>query len=118
MIVLVQGAKIKSINNLNKEANEFFAKIGVSDLRKSIEIIPYNAEKDGKIFYQALYHIYGKIIKKPKQEKSIKLIDGLDIRISDKCDLLDKDFPNPTLQITIETRLPWKQRKKTYINKL
>lgn len=97
----------KNIERSSSEVKEFFLKVGIHDLTKSIEIIPYNTEKSEKVFYQSIYHICGKIIMRPKQDKEIKMDENLSLRISDTCDLLDKKFPAPSFQITIETRLPW-----------
>lgn len=98
----------QNIDELNQTIKTFFSDLGITDLNKSIEIIPYYTEKSGMIFYQAIYPICGKIIVEPKPQKTIHIFDDFDLFISNQCILLDQNFPSPAFQITIEARLPWR----------
>lgn len=108
----------------------WFQQFGIDDLKYIAEILPYNTEEDGRVFYGGFYHVCGKITKdtekknditmEEKQEKSdgiqyfppglpgiILDKDYYEAFFSQSCLMLASDFPRPALQIEIFARIPW-----------
>lgn len=108
----------------------WFQQLGIDDLKYITEIMPYNTENDGRVFYGGFYHVCGEILKdshgeentleEEKLEKSngiqkhsswlpgiILAEDYFEVFFSESCLLLSPDFPRPAIQIEISARIPW-----------
>lgn len=82
-----------------------------ADPSKPSEIIDYCSNSDNSHYYEAWYHVVGRII----QEKEVArdkfgmtvLGDGASVHITSKLDLLPEHFPEPAIQVDIFCNLPW-----------
>lgn len=66
------------------------------------EIIEYIENPDGTHYYEAWYHIVGKLIREPKSGPA-----DIPLTITNRRDLLPDNFPESAIQIDIFANLPW-----------
>ena len=86
---------------------DFFISVGIEDMGYIAEIIPYNTEPDGRVFYGGFYHICGNIIERPEAYEPFEITDDFGIWFDEDCARLSEDFPRPALQIEISTKIDW-----------
>ncbi|MDE6701058.1 MAG: hypothetical protein K2K10_08635 [Acetatifactor sp.] len=122
----------KAVDYFPDQVKSFFAEIGV-DLKKAAEIIAYVAENDGKsIYYGGFYHVCGVMmsntdvwISQWDQENThlssldddsmYSIAENYKIGFTNKCALIEDNFPAPVLQIEIAFHCPWVlEKENTY----
>ena len=97
----------------------FFRQLGV-DIGKPAEISAYVSFDGNLTLYDRFYHICGSILEAPEllipiDEKSSQLDENATIKLTpdhfayftNKCALVEKEFPTPTIQLEIQGTIPW-----------
>lgn len=114
----------KAVDYFPDEVKSFFSEIGV-DLKKAAEIIAYVAEDDGKmIYYGGFYHVCGIMESNTDVWLSVNhgedhqlfsldddnmysITENYKIGFTNKCALIEDNFPLPVLQMEISFHCPW-----------
>lgn len=97
----------------------FFRQLGV-DIGKPTELTAYNSSDGNLTFYDGFYHICGTILagKDPwlqvgegvyqlNEEYTLNLTNDFLVFFTEKCALVDPDFPTPVIQMEVRCNLPW-----------
>lgn len=97
----------------------FFRQLGV-DIGKPAEMTAYNSFDGNETNYDGFYHICGTILagKDPwlqvgerayqlDEQYALKLTEDYSVFFTEKCALVDKDFPAPVIQLEIQSNIPW-----------
>lgn len=112
-----------AISQLSEELRMFLEQFGI-DPAKPAEATAYNALADGRTWYHVWFHICGQILEgtepfrqtgpksyEMKKEYNLPLGEGSDAWFEADCDLLDKAFPRPAIQLEVTFYLPWVLKK-------
>ncbi len=108
-VILKASDKVKS----------FFNSIGI-DPQKSPEATWWYTNENGIAYYSIIFHVVGTIIQsvdiyKPVGDNGYQLINenlyeidkDFKVGFTSNVVLVEKDFPNPCIQLEIEAYLPW-----------
>ena len=108
-VILKASDKVKS----------FFNSIGI-DPQKSPEATWWYTNENGIAYYSIIFHVVGTIIQsvdiyKPIGDNGYQLINenlyeidkDFKVGFTSNVVLVEKDFPNPCIQLEIEAYLPW-----------
>ena len=108
-VILKASDKVKS----------FFNSIGI-DPQKSPEATWWHTNENGIAYYSIIFHVVGTIIQsvdiyKPIGDNGYQLINenlyeidkDFKVGFTSNVVLVEKDFPNPCIQLEIEAYLPW-----------
>ena len=98
---------------------QFFGKFGI-DIGKPAEITAYNSSDGNLTYYDGFYHICGTILagKDPwlqvgerayqlDEQYALKVTNDFSVFFTEKCALVDKEFPTPVIQMEIQCNIPW-----------
>jgi len=111
---------VEAIDFLPKEVTTFFAQLGI-DMKKPREVYSINESAGGTLPYGGWYHVCATIIQGENpvvytsenqtysidETKTFSITDDFKIYFSEKCDLLENDFPRPAIQLEIMVKMPW-----------
>ena len=97
----------------------FFNSIGI-DPQKSPEATWWNTNENGIAYYSIIFHVVGTMIQsvdifKPVGDNGYQRINenlyeidkDFKVGFTSNVVLVEKDFPNPCIQLEIEAYLPW-----------
>ena len=103
----------------SEAVQQFFEQLGINS-GKPAEITAYNSYDGNMTYYDGFYHICGVILagKEPwlqiderayrlKEEYTLKLSDDFSVFFTEKCGLVEEDFPTPVIQMEVQCNLPW-----------
>ena len=109
----------EAITKASDKVKSFFASLGV-DPQKSPEATYCYTNENGYAYYSMFYHIVGSIITgvdiyrpigtnafEPIPENFYEIDKDFKVGFTSKCVLLEKDFPEPCIQLEIHAHLPW-----------
>lgn len=109
----------KAVRDLPAPVIDFFAGLGV-DMRRVCEVYVNCVNSDGTLFYGGFYHLCGTVLSGEsawvsnsptsshwEEERAFLISDGFRVSFQQECDLLEKDFPAPALQLEISASIPW-----------
>ena len=96
----------------------FFRQLGV-DIGKPAEATAYNSYDGNLTFYDGFYHICGTILESPRlyiktdeqhtqldRNAIVALTADYGFYFTDRCGLVDEDFPTPVIQLEIQGNIP------------
>lgn len=108
-----------AISTVSSKIRNFFKSIGI-DPQKTPEATLWYTDKSGFAHYSLIFHVVGTIIHaidiyKPFGTTGFQLIpenfyeldNNFKVGFTSKIHLLDKNFPQPCVQVEIITSLPW-----------
>lgn len=97
----------------------FFRQLGV-DIGKPAEMTAYVSRDGNMTLYDGFYHICGSILEGREpfiqiDERHFQLDESMTIKLTpdhfvyftNKCGLVEKDFPTPVIQLEIQGIIPW-----------
>ena len=109
----------EAVAKASDKVSEFFRSIGI-DPQKTPEATWWNTDENGIAHYSIIFHLVGTIIQsvdiytrvgdngfKFNIEDFYEIEEGFKIGFSSKAVLVEKDFPEPCIQLEIVTCLPW-----------
>lgn len=109
----------KAYRFLPEAVQQFFRQFG-ADIGKPAEITAYDSSDGNLTYYDGFYHICGTILagKDPylqvgerafqlDERYVLKLTDDFSVFFTEKCALVDHDFPSPVIQMEIQGNIPW-----------
>ena len=109
----------EAILKASDKVKNFFSSIGI-DPQKSPEATWFDTNENGIAYYYVIYHLVGTIIQavdlyKPTEDNTFQLIvenfheidKNFKVGFTSKSVLIEKDFPQPCIQLEIEAYLPW-----------
>ena len=109
----------EAILKVSDKVKSFFNSIGI-DLQKSPEATWWDTNENGIAYYSIIFHVVGTIIQsvdifKPVGDNGYQLINDnlyeidkdFKVGFTSNVILVEKDFPNPCIQLEIEAYLPW-----------
>ena len=95
---------VRAVKTLPSAAVDFFAALGL-DPEKAAEVYAIDQEESAGIcLYGAFYHLPGEL---SALGKPLAIAEGFSAAFQADCNLLQKDFPQPCVQLEAEFRLPW-----------
>ena len=110
---------VKAYPLITEVVQQFFEQFGI-DIGKPAEITAYNSNDGNMTFYDGFYHICGTVLagKNPfrqidarayqlDEQYALKLTDDFSVFFTERCALVDKDFPRPVIQMEIQCNIPW-----------
>ncbi len=105
-----QGCRnyVKALPSLPDDVLRFFDSLGV-DPAKTPETFVMDASAD-LVWYIGWYHICGEILQGASTRDKMKydsLTEHFHVGVCKECELLEKDFSSPVLQLEIDARIPW-----------
>lgn len=114
---------VRAVDTFPKAVLMFFASLGI-DPKKPSEVWVNNPDHNGLLLYHGFYHLCGTILSDTSAYRPIgenasywdntlvfHIIPELRISFEKKCDLLEKGFPLPAIQMEIDTEIPWILKK-------
>lgn len=109
----------KAVQKFPTVITDFFAGLGI-DMRCVCEVYVNYANPDGSLFYGGFYHLCGTLLSGKsawvptsstssywKDDRTFPVTDNFHISFQQECDLLEKDFPLPALQLELSANIPW-----------
>lgn len=109
----------EAILNTSDKVLSFFKSLGI-DPQKSPEAICWDTDKNRSAHYSIIFHLVGTLVNsveiyRPTGENAITQIienffeidNEFKAGFTSNIDLLEKDFPEPCVQLEIDARLPW-----------
>ena len=109
----------EAILKVSDKVKSFFNSIGI-DPQKSPEATWWDTNENGIAYYSIIFHVVGTIIQsvdifKPVGDNGYQLINDnlyeidkdFKVGFTSNVILVEKDFPNPCIQLEIEAYLPW-----------
>ena len=110
---------LQSIPSISRSCPTVFRKFGI-DIGKPAEITAYNSSDGNLTYYDGFYHICGTILagKDPwlqvgerayrlNEQYALKITNDFSVFFTEKCALVDKEFPTPVIQMEIQCNIPW-----------
>ena len=109
----------EAILKVSDKVKSFFNSIGI-DPQKSPEATWWDTNENGIAYYSIIFHVVGTIIQsvdisKPVEDNGYQLTNdnlyeidkNFKVGFTSNVILVEKDFPNPCIQLEIEAYLPW-----------
>ena len=109
----------QAIDILPKDVTSFFSQMGI-DMKKIREVYVNYTNTDDTVYYGGFYHVCGNIVegesawisdtpssKHWEDEKAYPITQSLKVSFKNDCDLLEKSFPLPAIQLEISADIPW-----------
>ena len=109
----------QAVQRLPATITDFFASLGI-DMRCVCEVYVNYANPDSSLLYGGFYHLCGTLLSGEsawiptsstssywEENRAFPVTDGFRISFQQKCDLLEKDFPLPALQLELSANIPW-----------
>lgn len=109
----------KSISVFPEKVQQFFRQLGI-DIGKPAEISAIHSPDGNMTLYNGFYHICGSILagKNPwvqvgarsfrlDEQYLLKITPDFSVYFTDKCGLVDEDFPAPVIQLEVQCCIPW-----------
>jgi len=110
----------KAIDFLPQKVVSFFAQLGV-DMKKAREIYANCPNADNTLLYGGWYHVCATMIQGESawiptgqgngyyldETKAFFVTDNFKVFFQEECDLIDKHFPLPAIQLEIDANIPW-----------
>ena len=84
------------------------------DIQKPVDMYDIPTSKDGKLLYNGVYYIVGKIIKS-KDNHMYRITDDLEIRFNNNLSLKNENFSKNSFEMEILFWAPWVMDDKNYI---
>lgn len=104
----------KFAQGCSEEIKKAFSELGIDDMKRIYEIIPYDCdkadyEKNGGNLYGGFFPVVGSVINTEPiipNNSTRQITDRFEFYLSKHC-MKPDDFPEPSLQIEIYARIPW-----------
>lgn len=111
----------KAVSLLPKTVTAFFAALGI-DMRKICESYVNCVNNDETLLYGGFYHVCGTVsggsdscapaASDGEDDLTFPVSDDMHISFRESCDLLEKGFPLPVIQLEISANIPWVLEKE------
>ena len=109
----------EAISKTSDQVQNFFRTLGI-DPQKSPEAAWFNTDEKGMAYYWIIFHVVGTIIDsvelyrsrgdrvcEPIHENYYEVDRGFKVGFTSEIVLLEKDFPEPCIQLEIDAHIPW-----------
>ena len=109
----------QAVKNISSEVVEFFNDLGV-DMRKVCEVYVNCRNSDDTLLYGGFYHLCGTLLTGKtawvptsastshwQESQAFQIAPSFLVSFQTECDLLENEFPMPSLQMEISANIPW-----------
>ena len=109
----------QAIPKVSNKVLTFFDALGI-DPQKSPEATLWDTSKNGKAYYSMIFHVVGTLVKSVDIYRPIgdngfvtilenyyEIDKDFKVGFTSKTVLLEKDFPQPCIQLEVDAHLPW-----------
>jgi hypothetical protein len=99
--------------------HQFFEQFGIK-IGQPAEITAYNSSDGNTTYYDGFYHICGSILAgndpwlqvgerayQLDEQYALKVTNDFSVFFTDKCALVEENFPSPVIQMEIQCTIPW-----------